>query len=63
MCDTLFEEHDKQLIEDTIHRYANAAAAKGLSQSNKLVTLQLQWSKIRNDMSWKAIWAMGPVLM
>ena len=66
VCDTLFEEHDKQLLQDTIQKYANAAS-KGSPQSNEIVTLQLHWSYwcdyIRNDLSWKAIWAMGPDLM
>ena len=67
VCDTLFEEHDKHLLDETIQKYANATAAKGSSHSNELVTLQLHWSYwcdyIRNDLSWKAIWAMGPDLM
>ena len=62
----MFEEHDKQLLQDTIQKYANAAS-KGSPQSNEIVTLQLHWSYwcdyIRNDLSWKAIWAMGPDLM
>ena len=43
VCDTLFEEHDKQLLDDTIQKYANATAAKGSPHNNKLVTLQLHW--------------------
>ena len=57
----------KQLLQDTIQKYANAAASKGSTHSNEIVTLQLRWSYwcdyIRYDLSWKAIWAMGPDLM
>ena len=33
VCDTLFEVYDKQLLDDTIQKYANASAAKGSSHN------------------------------
>ena len=67
VCDTLFEEHDKKVLDDTIQKYAASAASNNPAKDNSLVTLQLHWTYwcdyIRNDLSWKAIWAMGPDLM
>ena len=62
VCDTVFEEHDKRLLLDTYDRY-NKASPEGQPHQS----LQLHWMSwcdyIRNDFSWKAIWAMGPDLL
>ena len=67
VCDTIFEEHDKQLLEDTIQKYSAAASKKDPESPISASSLQLHWiywcDFIRNDLSWKAIWAMGADLM
>ena len=67
VCDTLFEVHDKQVLEDTVQKYSETASKKDSLVFQKFNTLQLHWiylcDYIRNDLSWKAIWAMGPDLM
>ena len=61
VCDTIFEEHDKQLLEDTIQKYSAAASKKDPEAPISASSLQLHWiywcDFVRNDLSWKAIWA------
>jgi len=62
VCDTIFEEHDKEVLKETLEKYSN----KVLPSDKPYQTLQLHWinwcNYIRNDFSWKAIWATGPDL-
>ena len=55
------------MLEDTIQKYSETASKQDPLAIQKFNSLQLHWiywcDYIRNDISWKAIWAMGPDLM
>ena len=56
VCDTIIEEHDKEVLNEKINQ-----SAEGFR------SLQLSWTQwcdyIKNDFSWKTIWATPPKLL